>query len=155
MCRSLSLSLSPSCIFCFTFLLHDFCHIFHGARSSCCPFPPLPLSQAPSRLQLLLWRHCDVVVVLTASLSSVFCPQSSLLCCMLYVVWQIIINFPLAMTTNIFVWHVWKYLLFGLPIYAGNIFWLIDLHAHRYICILSWVWGKGNNLTVFDINKYM
>lgn len=58
--------------------------------------------------------------------------------CSSFAPWQIIINFPLAMTTNISVWHVWKY-LFAM---RATTLYRVLLYRYMYVCVclvtISW-----------------
>lgn len=84
---------------------------------------------------LRLWRHYDVFC--RARCVCVVSPDSAP--CSSFATWQIIINFPLAMTTNISVWHVWKYLF---AMRATTLYRLLSIcmcvHIYVYIVTISW-----------------
>lgn len=128
--------------------LHEFCHISCAARSAAL-FLLLrsPRLSMPSMATLWCFLYFFVFFFFVVHVVS---PASCS-----FAAWQIIINFPLAMTTNISVWHVWKYLFACLAMRALSVYrvWLYyeyidtcivtiyhDIHIHmqlRSLCVAS------------------
>lgn len=112
-------------IFASLFYCTIFCHISCGTieLAAFCSASPAPSGYPPM----------DSVYGDIVTLSS-SCSTATATCVVcVFAIWQIIINFPLAMTTNISVWHVWKYLFSGCQQCGHQIKPYIWVHIKMFI----------------------